>query len=108
MRPRVSLAVLLALLLSLLLTAARRASAASPGGTVRGILPYSAGSPDPERSMIARDFRRLKLQTRAGDIELATTAEGLTMFDARRREQPWARAAPVFWCGVSRDLPPGS
>jgi hypothetical protein len=81
-------------------------SAEMGGGRAEGRVPYAAVATERDASRLAADARRLRLETRAGQIEIRTETAGLEVFDARRSRQGWAQAAPVFWAGFDRRLGP--
>lgn len=71
-------------------------------GRKSGIVPHAARSADQRESMLVPPFRRLKVDSRLAEIDLSITGDqpNLVIFDARRDPQPWAREAPIFWCGL--------
>lgn len=73
-----------------------------------GVVPYAAKSSNQNESMLVPPFHRLQIDSRLGPIELTVTGDndGLTIFDARRDPQPWAREAPIFWCGLGSPVRP--
>ncbi|MBP6964270.1 MAG: beta-N-acetylhexosaminidase [Armatimonadetes bacterium] len=71
-------------------------------GRKSGTVPYAAASSDQRESMLVPPFHRLRIDSRLGPMELTITGDSsdLVIFDARRDHQPWAREAPIFWCGI--------
>jgi hexosaminidase len=71
-------------------------------GPRSGIVPHSAKSSDQHESMLVPAFHRLRFDSRLAGIELSISGDepNLVIFDARKEPQPWAREAPVFWCGL--------
>lgn len=67
-----------------------------------GTVPHAARSSDQYESMLCPRFSRLKLDTRPAVIDMRISGDkpDMCIFDARRDPQPWAREAPVFWCGL--------
>lgn len=84
------------------LLADARFEAETVEGPRSGIVPHAAKSADQRESMLVPPFSRLRVDSRLATIELAITGDepNLVIFDARKDPQPWAREAPVFWCGL--------
>ena len=71
-------------------------------GHKSGIVPHVAWSSDQHESMLVPAFDRLKIDSRLATIDMQVTGvdKDMVIFDARRESQPWAREAPIFWCGL--------
>lgn len=81
-------------------------------GHKSGTVPYAAKSSDQRESMLVPPFHKLQIDSRLGPMELTITGDNkdVVIFDARREHQPWAREAPIFWCGLgvpARPISPG-
>ncbi|HEY3411937.1 MAG TPA: glycoside hydrolase family 20 zincin-like fold domain-containing protein [Armatimonadota bacterium] len=84
-------------------------------GKVSGVVPLFAKSADQVESKLAPNMSHAVFETAFGRIEM--TVEGtsditksLTLFDARKGGQDWARKNPIFWLGIgvpAPALPPG-
>jgi len=76
--------------------------AESVEGRKSGTVPHAAKSSDQQESMLVPPFNRLRIDSRLASMALAITGDepNLVIFDARKEPQPWAREAPVFWCGL--------
>ncbi len=77
-------------------------------GHKTGVVPYAAASSNQHESMLVPPFHELQIDSRLGPMELTITGdnEDLVFFDARRDPQPWAREAPIFWCGLGSPARP--
>ncbi len=75
-------------------------------GHKSGIVPHAAKTSDQYESMLCPRFSRLNIDTRPAviDMQISGDKPDMCIFDARRDPQPWAREAPVFWCGLG--VPP--
>lgn len=71
-------------------------------GHKSGTVPHTAKSSDQHESMLVPAFDHLKIDSRlaAIDMQVSGVEKNMVIFDARRDPQPWAREAPVFWCGL--------
>ncbi len=86
------------------LIANRPFRAQTKSGERSGIVPAFPASAEQIKNELAPDFHRVEFDSRIGTIGLQVQsvqpAARVSFFDARRDSQDWAKAAPVFWCGL--------
>jgi len=83
------------------LLAARPFRADTVSGRRAGVVPAFPATSGQVENDLAPSFRSLEFDSRIGKLRLEATADQRVMFfDARRDTQDWAKAAPVFWCGL--------
>jgi len=83
------------------LIAGRPYQAQTKAGTIQGVVPVYPASDEQSKNDLAPNFTSLDFDSRLGQMKVEVQcAEQVTFFDARRDSQDWAKAAPVFWCGL--------
>lgn len=89
------------------LLSGRRYRAVTRHGETSGVIAAYPRTADQSANDLAPDFQVLEFESRIGRLRVeATSAQPVRFFDARRDRQDWAKAAPIFWCGLGSPTRP--